>query len=175
MYEAFSKQYPTVNFLKCDVDAANAVAAKYKVTAMCAAGPNSSPVNLFESLGRRFSSSRVQNKKTRFVVLTERRVVISTRGLYSHQFFSYSGLGRVLNQLATSPGQASAEQTFPGRGNRLGGNAGAPPPNVQPAEAAAGGFKDLVDGVTDAYHRMNPQLKVLCGVVLLYVVVQTVF
>lgn len=55
------------------------------------------------------------------------------------------------------------------------GLAGNPPPNVQPAEAVVGGFKDLVDSVTDTYHRMNPQLKILCGVVLLYVVAQTVF
>ena len=34
VFEAFSKQYPNVNFLKCDVDAAKAVSSKYKVTAM---------------------------------------------------------------------------------------------------------------------------------------------
>jgi len=34
VFEAFSKQYPKVNFLKCDVDAAKAVSSKYKVTAM---------------------------------------------------------------------------------------------------------------------------------------------
>lgn len=83
----------------------------------------------------------------------------------------------MLRNLAGSPVEPSAEQTFPGRGHRLGGDgpAGTPPSNVQPAEAAAGGFKGLIDSVADTYHRMNPQLKILCGVVLLYVIVQTVF
>jgi hypothetical protein len=39
VFEAFSKQYPNVNFLKCDVDAAKAVATKYQVTAMWVAEP----------------------------------------------------------------------------------------------------------------------------------------
>ncbi|KAI0784951.1 thioredoxin-like protein [Abortiporus biennis] len=34
VFEALSKQYPNVNFLKCDVDAAKDVAAEYKVSAM---------------------------------------------------------------------------------------------------------------------------------------------
>jgi len=34
VFEAKSREYPNVNFLKCDVDNASAVAAKYKVTAM---------------------------------------------------------------------------------------------------------------------------------------------
>ena len=34
VFEAFSKQYSSVNFLKCDVDAAKAVSSKYKVSAM---------------------------------------------------------------------------------------------------------------------------------------------
>ncbi|PPQ78036.1 hypothetical protein CVT25_015581 [Psilocybe cyanescens] len=33
-FEALSKQYASVNFLKCDVDAVSDVAQKYKVTAM---------------------------------------------------------------------------------------------------------------------------------------------
>ncbi|KAF9566995.1 thioredoxin-domain-containing protein, partial [Agrocybe pediades] len=33
-FEALAKQYPNVNFLKCDVDAASEVAQKYTVTAM---------------------------------------------------------------------------------------------------------------------------------------------
>ncbi|KAH9486479.1 Peptide-N(4)-(N-acetyl-beta-glucosaminyl)asparagine amidase [Psilocybe cubensis] len=33
-FEALAKQYPSVNFLKCDVDAVSDVAQKYKVTAM---------------------------------------------------------------------------------------------------------------------------------------------
>jgi hypothetical protein len=83
----------------------------------------------------------------------------------------------MLKSLAGSPGQAGGEQNFPGRGNRLGGGgpAGTPPPNVQPAGAAAEGFKGFVDSVADKYHGLDPQLKALCGVVLLYVVVQTFF
>lgn len=83
----------------------------------------------------------------------------------------------MLRNFAGSPGQASAESTFPGRGNRLGGDglAGTPPRNVQPPDAAARGYKGFVDGVADTYHRMNPQFKILCGVVLLYVVIQAVF
>ncbi|GJE87699.1 thioredoxin family protein [Phanerochaete sordida] len=33
-FEALSKEYPSVNFLKCDVDAARDVAGQYKVSAM---------------------------------------------------------------------------------------------------------------------------------------------
>ena len=33
-FEALSKQYANVNFLKCDVDAAQDVAGRYAVTAM---------------------------------------------------------------------------------------------------------------------------------------------
>ncbi|KAI1793179.1 thioredoxin-like protein [Ganoderma leucocontextum] len=33
-YEALAKQYPDVNFLKCDVDQAKDVAGRYRVTAM---------------------------------------------------------------------------------------------------------------------------------------------
>lgn len=33
-YEALSKQYTNVNFLKCDVDAARDVAGRYAVSAM---------------------------------------------------------------------------------------------------------------------------------------------
>jgi len=33
-FEAFSKQFPSVNFLKCDVDAAKEVAQKYSISAM---------------------------------------------------------------------------------------------------------------------------------------------
>jgi thiol-disulfide isomerase/thioredoxin len=35
-FEALSKQYKNVNFLKCDVDAARDVASRYSVSAMCA-------------------------------------------------------------------------------------------------------------------------------------------
>lgn len=89
----------------------------------------------------------------------------------------YSGLDRILRNLAGSSGQAGAEINFPGRGHRLGGDgtAGTQPPNVRPVGAAAGGFKGFTDSVADMYHRMDPQLKVLCGVVLLYVVIQAVF
>jgi len=92
-------------------------------------------------------------------------------------FLVDSGLDRMLKNLAGSPGQAGAEQTFPGRGNRLGGDgpAGTPPPNVQPAGAAAGGFKDFTYRVVDMYHGLDPQLKILCWVVFLYVVIQTFF
>ncbi|KIY48235.1 thioredoxin-domain-containing protein [Fistulina hepatica ATCC 64428] len=34
VYESLAKQYPNVNFLKCDVDAAKDVAAMYNVSAM---------------------------------------------------------------------------------------------------------------------------------------------
>ncbi|KAH9858351.1 thioredoxin-like protein [Lenzites betulinus] len=33
-YEALAKQYPTANFLKCDVDQAKDVAGRYRITAM---------------------------------------------------------------------------------------------------------------------------------------------
>jgi len=92
-------------------------------------------------------------------------------------FFIGSGLDRMLRNLAGSPGQADAEQTFPGKGNRLGGDGstGAPPSNVQPTGAAAGGFKDIIYRVADMYHGLDPQLKILCWVLFLYVAVQTFF
>lgn len=91
--------------------------------------------------------------------------------------FFYSGLDRTLRNLAGSPGEAAAEQGFPGKGNRLGGDgpAGTPPPNVQPTGADAGGFKGLIYRVADVYHGLDPQLKVLCWVLFLYVVIQTFF
>lgn len=33
-YESLSKQYPNVNFLKCDVDVATDVASRYSISAM---------------------------------------------------------------------------------------------------------------------------------------------
>jgi hypothetical protein len=80
----------------------------------------------------------------------------------------------MLRNLAGSPGQGDAEQNFPGRGNRLGGDgsAGTPSSDAQPA---GGGLKSVMDSVADTYRGMNPQLKIFCGVVLLYVVIQTVF
>ena len=33
-FESLSKQYPAVNFIKCDVDQAKDVAGRYRVTAM---------------------------------------------------------------------------------------------------------------------------------------------
>ena len=83
----------------------------------------------------------------------------------------------MLRNLAGSPGEASAEQSFPGRGHRLGGDgpAGTPPPNVQPAGAAAGGFQGFVDNMAGRYRGMDPQVKVLCGIVLLYVAIRVFF
>ena len=91
--------------------------------------------------------------------------------------FFYSGLDRTLRNLAGSPGEAATEQGFPGKGNRLGGDglAGAPPPNVQPTGADAGGFKGLIYRVADVYHELDPQLKVLCWVLFLYVAIQIFF
>jgi len=139
VFEAFSKQYPHVNFLKCDVDAAQAVSAKYKVTAM--------PTFIFFKGSNQVDMIRGADK---------------------------TGLDRTLSDLAGSPDQAAEEFTFPGKGNRLGGEgpAGAPPPNVQPA---AGGFKGFISSVADRYNGLDPQLKILCWVILLYVVVQTCF
>lgn len=89
----------------------------------------------------------------------------------------YSGLDRTLRNLTGSSGQAAAEQSFPGRGNRLGGDgpAGAPPPNVQPTGADAGGFKGFIYRTADMYHGLDPQLKILCWVLVLYVGIQTFF
>jgi thioredoxin 1 len=36
VYESLSKQYTSVNFLKCDVDAARDVASRYSISAMYA-------------------------------------------------------------------------------------------------------------------------------------------
>jgi len=55
------------------------------------------------------------------------------------------------------------------------GPAGTPPPNVQPAGAAAGGFKGFIYNVADMYHGLDPQLKILCWVIFLYIVIQTFF
>ncbi|KAF9787080.1 thioredoxin-like protein [Thelephora terrestris] len=142
VFEGFSKQYPNVNFLKCDVDAAKPVATKYNVTAM-----------------------------PTFIFFKGTKQVDMIRGA------DRVALDRTLRNLVGSSGQAGAEPTFPGRGHRLGGDgtSDTQPPNVQPIGAAAGGLKDFIDGVTDTYHRMDPQLKVLCGVVLLYVVIKTLF
>ena len=91
--------------------------------------------------------------------------------------FFYSELERKLRNLAGSPGQATAESNFPGRGNRLGGDgtAGTPPPNVRPRDADAWGFKDSIYRIADMYNGLDPQLKVLCWVLFLYVAIQTFF
>ena len=97
--------------------------------------------------------------------------------LYILTGFFYSALDRTLRNLAGSPGQAAAEPSFPGRGNRLGGDgpAGTPPPNVQPTGGDAGGLKGFIYRVADMYHGLDPQLKVLCWVLFLYVAIQTFF
>jgi hypothetical protein len=83
----------------------------------------------------------------------------------------------MLRNLAGSPGEVGAEPSFPGRGHRLGGGgpAGTPPPNVRPAGAGAGGFQGFIDSVADKYRGMDPQVKILCGIVLLYVAIQAFF
>ena len=84
----------------------------------------------------------------------------------------------MLKNLVGSPGQAGADQNFPGRGNRLGGDglAGVPSPNAQPAGGdAGGGFRGILDSVADIYNGMNPQLKIFCGIIILYVVINTAF
>ncbi|KAF9651944.1 thioredoxin-like protein [Thelephora ganbajun] len=142
LFEAFSKQYSNVNFLKCDVDAAKAVSAKYKVTAM--------PTFIFFKGSKQVDIIRGADR---------------------------AGLDKALRNLAGSPGQAAAEANFPGKGIRLGGDgpAGTPPPNVRPAGAAAAGFKGFIYSAADVYHGLDPQLKILCWVLLLYVAIQTFF
>lgn len=111
------------------------------------------------------------------MVLTGRRAFTLPPVLRVLTWFAYSGLDKALRNLAGSPGQTAAESTFPGKGHKLGGDgpAGTPPPNAQPAGAVVGGVKGLIDGVADTYSGLDPQLKILCGVIFLYVVIQTFF
>lgn len=142
VFETMSKQYPNVNFLKCDVDAAKAVASKYNVAAM--------PTFIFFKGSKQVDMIRGADR---------------------------AGLDRTLRNLAGSPGEATAGSNFPGRGSKLGGGGptGAPPPNVQPGGADAGGVKGLIYRAADMYNGLDPQLKVLCWVLFLYVVLQTYF
>ncbi|KAJ3511393.1 hypothetical protein NLJ89_g4130 [Agrocybe chaxingu] len=122
VYESLAKQYPNVNFLKCDVDAASEVAKQYSVSAM--------PTFIFLKGTTKVDQVRGANKAALEATLKSHAV--------------------------TSKGSA-----FTGRGQTLGG-APATPDVVAEAQGA-------LNGITGQFDRLDPQLKVMLGLLALYI------
>ncbi|CAA7265884.1 unnamed protein product [Cyclocybe aegerita] len=123
VYESLAKQYPNVNFLKCDVDAASEVAKQYSVSAM-----------------------------PTFVFLKGSTKVDQVRGA------NRAALEATLKSHAV----ASKGSAFTGRGQTLGG-APATPDVVAEAQGA-------LNGITGQFNQLDPQLKVMLGLLALYFV-----
>jgi len=122
-FEALSKQYSSVNFLKCDVDAATEVARLYAVSAM--------PTFIFLK-----GSSKVDQLKG------------ATK----------STLESTIKKHAVS----STSTAFSGKGHTLGGSPAAPD--------VVGDSKQILDKVFAGLTQIDPQLRVLLGLILLYLV-----
>ncbi|KIJ66249.1 hypothetical protein HYDPIDRAFT_109243 [Hydnomerulius pinastri MD-312] len=120
-FEALAKQYPGVNFLKCDVDAARDVAAQYKVSAM-----------------------------PTFIFLKGSSQVHMIRGA------DRMGLQNALKQFASSA--SSSAGAFSGKGQTLGGSSSSTPSP-----------RDVSNSASSAWSNMNPQVKVLLGLLAVYV------
>ncbi|KAG9314093.1 thioredoxin-like protein [Chiua virens] len=115
-FEALAKQYPKVNFVKCDVDAARDVASAYKVSAM-----------------------------PTFVFLQGSKQIHMIRGA------DKTGLQNAVKRFADS-----STDSFSGQGHTLGG---IPPPPPQ---------QDLVGNAMSIWSNMDPPLKVLLGLLVVY-------
>jgi len=119
-FEALAKQYPGVNFLKCDVDAARDVAALYKVSAM-----------------------------PTFIFLKGSNQVHTIRGA------DRMGLQNAVKQFTSS---SEATGAFSGKGYTLGGSSS----GAAPASNGTG-------SATSFWSNMDPQVKVLLGLLGVYV------
>ncbi|KAF8899023.1 thioredoxin-like protein [Infundibulicybe gibba] len=117
-FEALSKQYQNVNFLKCDVDAARDVASLYSVSAM--------PTFIFLKGEAKVDQVRGANK---------------------------AALESALRRHATD----TSSSAFSGRGQTLGG--GAAPVDI-PREV-----KTSIDGAANKVANLDPQIKVILGLI----------
>ncbi|KDR85488.1 hypothetical protein GALMADRAFT_234390 [Galerina marginata CBS 339.88] len=122
-FEALSKQYPTVNFLKCDVDAVPDVAQKYTVAVM--------PTFIFLK-----GSTKVDQIKG-----ADKSILTNT----------------IRKHATTSAGPSGA---FSGKGQTLGGSPAAPD--------VAGDIKETLDKATAGFSQIDPQMKILLGLLGLY-------
>ncbi|CDO73080.1 hypothetical protein BN946_scf185007.g134 [Trametes cinnabarina] len=95
-YEALAKQYPNVNFLKCDVDQAKDVATKYRVTAM--------PTFVFLKGASEVERIRGANKPGTAVLISARAF--------------FSALEAAVRRHASGPSSSA----FSGKGQTLGGD-----------------------------------------------------
>jgi thioredoxin 1 len=121
-FEALSRQYTTVNFLKCDVDAAADVSGAYSISAM--------PTFIFLKGSTKIDQVRGANK---------------------------SALESMLKKYSTSSTAA-----FSGQGQTLGGDPAAPD--------VVGEVKGSLDSLVARFSALDPQAKVLLGLLGLYVV-----
>jgi len=123
-YEALSNQYTSVNFLKCDVDAAFEVARVYSISAM-----------------------------PTFIFLKGNTKVDQLKGA------SKSGLENTLQKHAVLDSTSTA---FSGKGNTLGGSPAAPDVVVD--------GKQTLNNISAWFTQLDPQLRVLLGLIGLYLV-----
>jgi len=122
-FEALSKKYTSVNFLKCDVDTAFEVATFYSISAM-----------------------------PTFIFLKGSTKVDQLKGA------SKSGLESTLQKHAV----ISNSTAFSGKGNTLGGSPAAPD--------IVGEGEQTLNKIFGAFTHLDPQLRVLLGLIGLYLV-----
>jgi len=122
-FEALSKKYTNVNFLKCDVDAASEVASFYSVSVM-----------------------------PTFIFLKGSTKVDQLKGA------SKSALESTLQKHAV----VSTSTAFSGKGNTLGGSPAAPD--------VVGDGTETLNKIFAGFTQLDPQLRVLLGLIGLYLV-----
>jgi thioredoxin 1 len=156
IFEKLSGQYPNVNFLKCDVDAAPTVSAAYSIKAMsCISSSLHNLVNLILLIGLPLSFSKAAPRSTKSKAQTKGQdqfpLPCPTLSLYSE-------LENTIKKHATS----SSTPAFSGKGHTLGGDPAAPD--------LVGEVKGTLDGLLARFNELNPQAKVLLGLLGLYFV-----
>ena len=156
-FEALAKQHPTVNFVKCDVDAAKEVSSAYRVSAMW--------VQQLYSVYASLSDLFLGTLRPTFIFLRGSKQVHMIRGAdkkyvstlldFTHVLSAgnpvYRGLQNAVEQFASS----SSTGAFSGEGHTLGGT----PPLAS---------TDLVASAKSVWSNMDPPLRILLGLLAAY-------
>ncbi|KAJ3558980.1 hypothetical protein NM688_g617 [Phlebia brevispora] len=100
VFEALSKQYPNVNFLKCDVDEARDVAGQYRIMAM------------YVAMRPTFIFLRGQNKVDQVRGANRQALENTLRNLASGSSGAFSGKGQTLGGSSSTPSVPEATSFF---------------------------------------------------------------